>query len=481
MAKEASDVSLGFEVSKGFVGKVLQAVVGFAGTIVFARILGPTDFGGFYLLLALVELALRPIKGWEGALMKRFSETDTDRERIVGFLLAVEVAVVAVMVVGVLLGGRLLVSYTGLDDAPVVFAVLFVAISLFSPFQTLIGATGRVARQTWLDTLRSLVTTPLQLAFVLLGFGAAGMGYGLAGATLLVVPITLYTVRTPPKLPDLETARSLWAFAKYSIVSRFVGKTYDRFDIVLIGFLLGAGTAGQYEVAAKITIPATFVSGLASATLLAKVSNLRSMGANVTHDVTNTVAFASIVAIPLFFGALALDEVVVVTLYGGEYRPAGVLLVGLALYRVVGTQTQTYAKVLDGLDRPDVKLGVNTVTLALNVVLGVFLAIEFGAVGVVAATVVAETLRYAGMFRYVDKFTDGLDLLPRPLVEQAGAGIVMFAVVWALARVVRIPSWPHLVVVVGFGAAVYFGLLLTVSSQVRLTVRSVATDVRDAL
>lgn len=59
----AGDMNLGLEVAKGFVAKMIQAVRGFVGAILFARILGPASFGGFYLLLSLVQLSDRPVQG----------------------------------------------------------------------------------------------------------------------------------------------------------------------------------------------------------------------------------------------------------------------------------------------------------------------------------------------------------------------------------------------------------------------------------
>jgi hypothetical protein len=58
-------MELGLEVSKGFLGKVVQAGFGFVGAIIFARVLGPTGFGGFFLLLSLVEISKRPSAAWQ--------------------------------------------------------------------------------------------------------------------------------------------------------------------------------------------------------------------------------------------------------------------------------------------------------------------------------------------------------------------------------------------------------------------------------
>ncbi|WP_254769075.1 lipopolysaccharide biosynthesis protein [Salinilacihabitans rarus] len=473
---DAASVSLGGETAKATVAKFTMAVIGFVGTVVFARALGPTGFGGFYLLFSLVKIADRAVNGWGTAIMKRFSEADAPERELIGSQLAFAAAWVAVTGAACVLASTWLVSYTGLPEAPVLFVVLMAAVTLYEPTDRVVQARGRVGASMWIDTLRSLLTFPLQLALVLLGFGAAGMAYGLAGATFLTLPVLWYVVRTRPAVPSRETLGSLWRYAKYSIPNSFLGQAYDRFDILLLGFLLAPATAGQYEVALKLTVPAVFVMEAAQAGLLARVSNLHSRDEAVDEDVSNTIAFASIVAIPMFFGALAMPEVLVVTAYGSEYAAAASLLVGLALFQIVSTQSGPLTSAIAGIDRPDVNTRISAATLALNVVLGVVLTLAYGAVGVVVATVIAETLRYVLSAYVVRRELPEVTLFPRTLGEQVAAAVVMFAVVLALVEAVAVDRWYHLLGVVGVGAVVYAVVLLAISRKLRVTIRGVLRE-----
>lgn len=470
---DASQVSLGGETAKATIAKLTMAAAGFVGTVLFARILGPTAFGGFYLLLSLVKLADRPLAGWGSAAKKRFSEATTSESEILGAQFLVNVAAVAVAVVVAFALADPLRSYTGLPGAPVLFVALFVAVSLFEPLHQLVNARGLVGAATWIDALRSYLTLPLQLAFVLAGFGAAGMAFGLTAATMLVIPVQLYYVRMLPVVPTAGTLRSLGEFARYSIPTSYFSTVYDRFDILLLGALLTQGAAAQYEVAAKLTLPATFVASAAASGLMARVSNLSSKGRPVAKDVTNTLAFASVLAVPIFFGALAMPRPLVVTFYGGEYAEAATLLVGIALYRLVHTQNVPLVQTANGLDRPEAYMRVSGLALAFNVAAGVVLTLWLGAIGVVIATIAAEVLIYAAMARVVRRELDEVALLPRTLLEQVGAAVVMYLVVVALHGVVPVRSWVDLVVLVGVGAATYGVVLLAVSSQLRLTIGSV--------
>ncbi|SNZ06771.1 Membrane protein involved in the export of O-antigen and teichoic acid [Natronoarchaeum philippinense] len=471
------DMKLGLEVLKGFGGKLLQAVLGFVGTILFARALGPRSFGGFYLLLSLVMLANRPIMGIAVATKKRFAELNANRSEIFGAQLVFNVAIFSTAAIVVFLLADPIESYTGVSHSAALFVILFGSILTFAPTQELVAGRGKVSAPVWIDTLRSVFTFPLQLALVLLGFGAAGMVFGLSIATLLCVPITLYYLRTSPSAPGWETLTSVWKFARYSIGSRLVGRAYDELDPLLLGFLLTPSVVGYYQVAYRLTIPGTFVTVIASSGLLAKVSNRDSKGQGIDADVTNTAAFGSIIAVPMFFGALAIPEPLIVTAYSAEYIAATELLVGLALFTIVRTQSALLGDVLNGLEMPNIVLRGSAVALVINVAVGVPATLEYGPIGVVVATILAEVFRY-GVFFFVVRSETSATLLPRPLFEQFGAGVVMFGVVELAHQQIVVDSWVPLLALLAIGAGVYFVTLGAISNLFRTTVRSLLQDVR---
>ncbi|MGM0389025.1 MAG: oligosaccharide flippase family protein [Natrinema limicola] len=475
---DATSVSLGGETVKATAAKFTMAAIGFAGTIVFARVLGPAGFGGFYLLFSLVKLGDRAVNGWGTAIMKRFSEAGAPERELIGGQLVFTLGWLGLMGAVSVLASQWLVSYTGLAAAPVLFVVLMSAVTLYEPTDRVVQARGLVGASMWVDTFRSLLTFPLQLALVLLGFGAAGMAYGLAAATFLSLPVLWYFVRTKPTMPSHDTIGSLWSYAKYSIPNSFLGQTYDRFDILLLGYLLAPAAAGQYEVALKLTVPATFVMMAAQSVLMARVSRLHSQGKDVSDDVSNTLAFASIVAIPMFFGAVAMPELLVVTAFGSEYADAAALLVGLALFQIVSTQSGPLTSAIGGIDRPDVNTWISSTTLALNIVLGVALTLAYGAIGVVIATVVAETLRYLLSAYVVSRELPAVELIPRTLLEQVAAAVLMFVLVRPLIDIVTVDRWYQLLAVVGFGAAVYSVALFAISRKLRVTIEGVVRESR---
>ncbi|GAA0285775.1 oligosaccharide flippase family protein [Halobacterium noricense] len=473
----AGNINLGLESLKGLIAKFVQAVLGFVGTILFARILGPEAFGGFYFLLSFVTISTRPLDGLGGAIQKRFSEHNAPHEELLGTVVLFDVAMFLVAGFGVWLFRGVITAETNVDNAALVFFLLFVTLGTFLLVQKLIGAAGHPGFQIWNDTLRSMLTLPLQIGFILAGFGAAGMGYGLASATLLVIPVGLFFIRVRPTLPSRGTIKSVWQFARYSIFTRLLGAASGNFDTIVLGAFLTTATVGYYQVAYRLTVPATFMMAAVGGALMPKVSNFHSRGEAISGDITNAISYNSILAIPLFFGAVALAQDIVVTVYGSSYAAAAEFLVGLALYQVLTTQTDVYQRTLSGIDRPDWELRIDGSTLLFNLVVGISLLFVVGAIGVVIATVLTEFLRLVFSMRAVRELVPDIEPLPRPLLDQVIAGGVMLLGVEALNLFVTVRSWFELVVLVGFGVLLYGGVLLGVSRHARNTLWSIYGDI----
>lgn len=473
---EAADMNLGWESVKALVAKFIMAATGFAGVVIFSRLVEKSDFGGFYLLLSLVFIADRPIRGFCQAVRKRWSESGSPKREILGAVLIVDAVALVVGGALVLSVRSFLADYTGLPGSAPLFIAIFGSLILFFPFQQIIGAMGWPSKQVWNDTLRSLLTLPLQILLVLNGLGALGMGYGLATATLLTVPVAIYFVRTWPSVPTRDTLKSLWEYGRYSSPNALVGETYSRIDIILLGLLIGTVPVANYEVAFKLSTPATFASGVVATALMPKISNTISKGGEFVEDVGNSVSYASILSIPMFFGALAIPEPLVVTAFEPKYASAAPYLIGLALYQVLTTQTAIYFQTLSGMDLPHVGLKVNAATLLFNIFVGIALVMVIGPLGVVVATILAEAVKYLLTMSSVVRRVDGVTVLPRPLAMQVISGVVMYLVVEFLHTHVPVSSWLDLGLLVGAGAIVYSLVLTLISPGIRVTVRSIFGD-----
>lgn len=304
----ASDVSFGVETLNGVAAKLAMFLFGFVATAYFARELGPATFGGFFLLLSVVQFANRVPHGFGGACQKRLAEADTSNEELLGLTVGVSMASGIVASGLAVLGREQLVSYTGVSNAVPLAVALFVALSLFLPLQFLLAGTGKFGVTNWIDLVREVAKTVLQFGLVALGFGVTGMTVGFVAATVCCLPIILYFLGVRPSLSTRDTVAYVWDYAKFNIPPNVVGKAYTRFDVFLLGAIGLTSAVGFYEVALALTGLATLISGVVMDGLLSKTSDLASRGRSVGETVTATISPLA-AAMPAFLAALTPHRV----------------------------------------------------------------------------------------------------------------------------------------------------------------------------
>jgi O-antigen/teichoic acid export membrane protein len=470
------DSDFGVQVGVGFLGRVATALVALAGSIFLARVLGPAGYGGFYLIMAVVKFLDNPVTGWSSACRKRLTEADFPSDEALGSLvLAVVIGSALVAGVAFAIRGQV-ASLAGIENAWVLVSVLFFGVVAYGTSLEMLKATANFGISTWTIAIRDVVRVLIQAGLVIAGLGVAGMVGGMLVANLLLVPVLGYLVGVVPSLPSRETLSSIWAFARSSIPNGVVSTAQDRMDVLLLGVLATQSVVGNYEVALRLTTPAIFISGVAGSGLLGRISNRRSRSESVRTDVRNNISYASLIAIPVFFGTLVVGGPVVVTVYSSQYARAGTLIAGLALYHLFVSQKDIHVAVLDGFDRPELNLRVSLAVFALNVVLGVGLFLTFGPIGVVAATVISAAVGYLARAHLVRQLLPKLSVLPRPLLEQVGSGLIMAGSVLVVRETLALGRWQNVALAVGVGIVVYWAVLLAVSEQVRGTALAVAAD-----
>lgn len=470
---DIGDTDFGVQVGIGFLGKVAMAAIGLVGSIVVARIVGPTGYGVFYISMAIAQFVENLMSGWAQACKKRMTEADFDAEEALG---SVFIVIAAVVVVFGPLSYLLLALVTTNPVIPLAVPLLFTTISSYWALNTFLSGRENFSMSIWSGTVNTFVQIVGKIALVVAGFGVWGMLGGTVLGPVLVMPLIFRWIGVRPELPSRETLSSIATYARWSIPSGFLGTALSRMDTILLGWLVAAGAAGKYQVGLKLTMPAVFISGVIGTGLMGRVSNLESRGRNWSEDLWNSLSYGSLLSVPIFFGSLVLGEPLAVTVFGGEYAGAGVFVVGLALYRVVKTQLSPFRSVISGLDRPDLIFRVSLVSFVTNVLLGVGLWYEFGAVGIVVATVLTVLLNYAMTVGYVRRITEPGPLLTRPFRRQLLSGTAMAAIVFTLRSSFGIPGWPAVFGYLAVGGVVYGGMVVVLIPHLRVTARGIWED-----
>ena len=468
--RDTTTLGIGREALYSLISNVTMGMVGFAGTFIFARVLGASGLGVYQTALAAGFIFSELSSGISVAVRKRVSEVDIDPAKFFGGGLLLHVLFSLLVLALFLIFRNFAISYFGSREIALGVILVVVSLGFFDMANRTYAGIGYPARSSWMDTIRSAITLILQVYLLWIGLEAFGLIVGLTTATLVTGIITILVAGVRPTVPTRETIEEIYDFARWSVPNGLLNNLYSSSDILIITAAAGSTATGLYTVAKQLSQPAIYMASSIKNALYVKSSGRHSAGQDVIQDLTNSVAYAGLIAVPIFFGALSMPNAIPRTVFGGEFAAAGSALIGMALFQISNVYVAQFESIFGSIDRPDVVFRVNIGVTGVHLPLAVVLGYSYGLLGVVGATVFAELVRFI-IYQYLAYAKFGRVVFPRPVSEQFLSGITMFVIIEIVLRFIEIRSWLFLLPVVSGGAIVYFTTLFTISSHFRLAIR----------
>lgn len=469
--RDARKISVSRETIINIGAKILQSVLGFGGIVLFTRLIGSTGLGKYRTVTATAFIILIFSRSFGGTIKKRISEIDTDASEYLTLALLIHGGLTVLTVCGLYIGRRWAINYLGSIELTIGVALIVGSLGFFHILTSFQAGIGYPAKSTWLDTLRSVLTLSAQVSLLLLGFQALGVVLGLGFATFVTAVIIFLSIRPSLSIPTVETAHRTFEYARYTIPTNFVSELYKSADPILIKSFSGVESVGFYTVASQLVTPGSLFSNSVSSALSVKSSGVNSAGGDLQDDLTNSLAYCGIISIPILFGCLALPNALLqMELFGNTYTDApGGILIGMAVFQVLTTFQAPIEAVINGSDRPDIIFRSNVVVLVIYVTASAGLGYFYGALGVVAGTVISEIFRLSYYQAITIRWFDSI-IFPKAVKDQLISGGVMFAVVEFASIKINTENMIPLISIVALGAVVYFSVLLTISSHFRNTI-----------
>lgn len=473
-AEETAELSLGRASLVGFLGKLILGVFGFVGIVYFFRELGAAGIGVYYTLMAGAKLGMQLQNGVTTAIRKRISEVSSNQNEYLGLAFITWATVSGLAASAVIIGEPFFRTYIEAPEFLPGGVAMLASLGLFTLINQFYIGIGNPGKANWTDAFRSIVTFAAQITLLILGYMEFGLIWGFVIGNLVVAASVFGLIRVRPTLPSKTEIRRTVSFAKWSLPSGILNNVYTRLDVLFLWWFVGPAAVGLYEPALRMTIPATFVAASISQSLVVKSSGLDSQNRSVVEDLQNSLKYTGLIAIPIFFGSLAIPKSLMSNIFGTSASAAATALVGLALFQVLSSYWKVLNSVVDGVDRPDLNVKVGAITVAFNIPIAILLVQRYGLEGVVAATVLAELFRLLIGWRVVTGLF-GNPGLPDEVLQQLLAGVVMFGVIEIVTStgMITISNLFWLALIVGLGAAVYFATLIGVSRHFRHTVKIV--------
>lgn len=442
-----------------------MSIAVFFGTFVIASMAGASVLGIYSLFIAVVTLIeLLTDMGINEASKKRMSEGTNQGELFTAALTA-RLAIFVVVAVGILAFETRILSYIGSREAlPFLFFVPLTII-LYRTAESGLYGERKVGRAGFLEVVFSTGRLVIWIVLLLLGYGLFGIlvGVGIGYALATLAGLTMLSIR--PAIPSIAAFKSLYEFAKYSWAGSIRETSWLWTDTLVLGLFVAPAFVGIYELSWQISGVLFFAASAISSTLFPNISSLAVRGeyAEIRTILEEALVYTGILAIPGLIGGIIFAEQLL-GVFGEEFALGSLVLGILILARVFHSYEVVFGKIINALDRPDLMFRVDTVFIALNVVLNVVAISVVGWVGAAFATVSAMILRTMLTYRYL-RMTMNFSFPIRDIALEVIAALVMGAVLWPFATAAV--SVLDLLLFIGLGACVYIMTVLVLVRRVR--------------
>lgn len=454
-----------------FTAKVIATISGFITTVIFARILGAEVLGTYSLALGVTAwITLPTILGIGGAINKRLSEgTDVGEYMAAGAIIMGVMLIFVILVV--IVGDSYLTRYIGSSVTEFIIIIVFLS-TVQSYIDAVLQGHHQVHIAGILAPIGAISRSSLQIAAILLGSGIAGLL--LTHALGTVVPIILGFIVAPIaiRIPKRTHIKSLISFAQFSWLNQMRSRTFNKLDIIALGFFVSSNLIGIYSISWNIAAFLGIFASSLSATLFPEISELSAQNnhKDIETLIQKSMAYAGLVHIPGFVGAIIIGRRIL-RIYGAEFTSGYTILLILIFAYLVHSYNKQMLTALEGLDHPKLAFQSNLALIISNILLNISLIYFFGWVGAAVATTLSVCISFLLGYWYLNKIiniTIPIHMIGKELIA---AGIMGSTVQLLLhiqnIKLVALNNITVVLLVISLGAGTYFTTLGIISSEFR--------------
>lgn len=441
---------------KLFLANVVGAGLQFLGITFFARELGASQIGVFFLFQALLGMLAIPADfGLRGAVEKRISEGEAPG-KFLSSVIVLKVAPIFTIVLGILLLRPWINNYIGADVA------VYLALAL------LLQEAAQLAVFVLKGELRVGETAVLKIAqqatwvgggaiFVGYGFKAEAMIYSLLAGLGVMLIWGWYKSSVSLRRPSVTHARSLLDYGRYNVISSIGGYFYSWMDVAIIGLFLMQAHVGAYEVAWRVSAITILLSSAIATSMFPQISAWNSTDATtrIENAIPHLLIPSLLFVIPAFFGTVLYSREILGLVFGNEYTIAWLVLIILMLEKVTQSVHVVLGRMLQAIDRPDLAAKATIVGVSLNLLLNIPLVWKFGIVGAAVATTFASFVGGVLLHTYYLNHILTIRIPYREITECIIASIGMFLTLLLFSQFFIVNTLIALLISISTGVVLY--------------------------
>lgn len=452
---------------KLFLANIASAGIQFLGITIFARELGASELGIFFLFQALLGILSIPADfGLRGAVEKRISEGESQGPFLTTAIFMKSIPI-AMIIISILFTRQYINNYLGSELA----GFLALAIVLQEAAQLAIFVLKgelRVGETAVLNVARYGTWVGGGIILIKSGYGAEGLVFSLLAGLIFVFVWGWYKSSISLGRPSFAHGRSLTNYGKYNVVSSIGGYFYSWMDIAIIGLFLTQTHVGAYEVAWRVTAVTLLFSKAIATTLLPQISQWDAEGAKdqIELVVYESITPSMLLVIPAFFGTLVFSREILELLFGQEFTIASIVLVILAGEKILQSVHVVLGRALHAIDKPNLAAKATIVSIFLNLVMNVVLILSFGIIGAAIATTFSFAVNGILHLRYLSENIK-VEFPYKEIGWCIISSTVMAIILWLVQNSIKVGNLSKLFLIIIFGVGIY-GTLIMIYEPIRI-------------
>jgi len=312
-----------------------------------------------------------------------------------------------------------------------------------------------------------LVASTVSIVCAWLGYGVWSLIIAGLVRPLITIPGYWWAARWLPVFTfDREVLQRLGGFGFRVFVNEIIVYVRTQTSNLLISHQLGPMRVGIFNKADSLSeIPTLLISGSAYQTVFRALSSLQDNRDKSHYIFLRSITLVCLYALPMYVGLLWLGEAFIVTLYGEQWRAAGLLLQILAitgLFRIIANLSGAVAAARNRLGS-EIRIQLESWAILLA---GALFGLQWGFVGVAIGLIpnfIYSCVRLYGLASGILGIGwRELWVALRPVLKM---NAVMFIVLAVTDRILAIAPFEsgdaiYLMIMMVAGGAVYGALLL---------------------
>lgn len=464
--------------------KYIDAISGLIGIIVYTRIFNPESLGLYFVGLAISSICASASAGIMKGVEKRGSEKDSNLSSyyslglLLSFISTVIMSTLIIIGYEIVTSGILLVEYDVPFKIAVGSIVRLVPEVLYRLNNAVYQCKGKIALTGYLDTLRGITETIVQVLLIIYIEDVIMLFIGSALSTI-IVGLAMYVLINETVFAGF-TAKQMRNIVEYILWGSFNGvlkNSESNLVTILTGSIISATATATYGIARRTKSPTTNVPISISKSVFVDTSYKESEDKDNIKNLDLGLKYGAVIAIPVFIGSLVLSEETLLLLYSESYTDGSLVLIGLSFGAILQSESIIIKSYLDGRGRPDYVAKSSFIRIILSLGILIPSLYYFGIIGIVVSHIISRILRFGYLYSKIEK-RDELKFGRSGVLLQLISSVIMMIFVLIIKEIIGSGAI-ETAFMIGLGGTIYAISLLIVDSDLREKIISVVRIYRN--